>query len=70
MPWYIWSCFYRSKLLLKYYYWPENDRNSKPGIAVVELNTSNIYIEKIAVLNFQWVIPNEEYNKLVDSITV
>ena len=45
--------FYRSELLLKYYYWPENDRNSEPGIAVVELNTGNIYIEKIAALDFK-----------------
>ena len=60
--------FYRSDLLLKYYYWPENDRNSEPGIAVVELNTGNIYIEKIAALDFKRVVPAEEVNKLVDSI--
>lgn len=60
--------FYRSVLLLKYYYWPENDRNSEPGIAVVELKTGNIYIEKIAALDFKRVVPAEEVNKLVDSI--
>lgn len=60
--------FYRSDLLLKYYYWPENDRNSEPGIAVVELKTGNIYIEKIAALDFKRVVPAEEVNKLVDSI--
>ena len=60
--------FYRSDFLLKYYYWPENDRNSEPGVAIVELNTGNIYIEKIADLDFERVIPAEEVNKLVDSI--
>ena len=51
--------FYRSDLLLKYYYWPENDRNSEPGIVVVELNTGNIYIEKIAALDSKRLIPVE-----------
>ena len=60
--------FYRSELLLKYHYWPENNRNSEPGIVVVELNTGNIYIEKIAALDFKRVVPAEEVNKLVDSI--
>ena len=60
--------FYRSDLLLKYYYWPENDRNSEPGIVVVELNTGNIYIEKIAALDSKRLIPVEEVNRMVDSI--
>ena len=34
----------------------------------MELNTGNIYIEKIADLDFKRVVPAEEVNKLVDSI--
>ena len=60
--------FYRSELLLKYHYWPENNRNSEPGIVVVELNTGNIYIEKIAALNSKRLISVEEVNRMVDSI--
>ena len=60
--------FYRSELLLKYHYWLENNRNSEPGIVVVELNTGNIYIEKIASRDSKRVIPVEEVNRMVDSI--
>ena len=55
-------------MLLKYHYWPENDRNSEPGIVVVELNTCNIYIEKIASRDSKRVNPVEEVNRIVDSI--
>lgn len=58
----------RNESTLVYEYWPENDRESRPGRVVIDLNSETVSLEMPAERDFQSRTTGADMNALRDSI--
>lgn len=53
---------------ISFLYYPENDREKKPGLIVVDKQKEKIDIVEVAEEDFERDIPSEELNELANAI--
>ncbi|MBR2707380.1 MAG: hypothetical protein IKE74_09150 [Mogibacterium sp.] len=54
--------------ILKYHYWPEGNKDHRPGLIVADLQNDDISIETLAENDWERMIPVEEINIMIEDI--
>lgn len=53
--------------ILIYYYWPNGNKDKKPGVIVADRKNKSVIIKEIAEDDFEGIITAEELNEMTDS---